>query len=109
MGDNSGGGNVVIPINQKDSNRKKPETILDAVSKIQQFYVLESNGRDISKDFLTIKGSLNFFNIGVKTGLTEGLMFIFLSLLFVPILYDPTIMHSLLRHLPGRGPTAVKT
>ncbi len=107
MADDSGGSNVIIPVDEKGNN-KKPQGILDAVSKIQQFYVLESNGRGISKDFLTIKGSLNFFNIGMKTGFTEGLMFIFLTLFFVPILYDPVILHKLLSHIPGRGPVALK-
>ncbi len=108
MADDSGGSNVIIPIDEKGNNNSKPQGILDAVSKIQQFYVLESSGRGISKDFLTIKGSLNFFNIGIKTGLTEGLMFIFLTLFFVPILYDPVILHKLLSHIPGRGPVTLK-
>ena len=102
----SGGGNVVVPVGE--GGVKKPSNILDSISTIQQFHVLESQGRDIASDFLTIKGTINFFNIGVKTGLKEGLMFIFLSLIFIPVLSDPTLMFKL-EHFLHRGAAVVIT
>ncbi len=53
--------------------------IINAISEIQQFYVIESQGQEIPGEFLTLEGSLDFFRIGIKSGFNEGL---FLVLLF---------------------------
>jgi thiol-disulfide isomerase/thioredoxin len=57
----------------------RPKNIVNAISDIQQFYVIEQQGQDIPAEFLTLEGSLDFFRIGIKSGLNEGL---FLVLLF---------------------------
>jgi hypothetical protein len=59
-----------------DSSRLQQETkdILDAISDIQQFYVIEEMGQEIPGEFLTLKGSLSYFKIGAKSGMIEGVM-----------------------------------
>jgi len=57
----------------------RPKNIINAISDIQQFYVIEQQGQDIPAEFLTLEGSLDFFCIGIKSGLNEG---VFLLLLF---------------------------
>jgi len=54
---------------------RKPAGLIDAVSEIQQFWVIESTGQNLPSDFLTIKGSLQFMMIGAKSGFWEGFMF----------------------------------
>ena len=57
----------------------KPKNLLNAISEIQQFYVIESKGQNIPAEFLTIERTLDFFRIGVTSGFQEGLA---LALLF---------------------------
>lgn len=57
----------------------KPKGLLDAISEIQQYYVVERSGSPIPKDFFTISGQLAFFEIGVKGGLISGLITALLS------------------------------
>ncbi|WDN91017.1 hypothetical protein BuS5_04030 (plasmid) [Desulfosarcina sp. BuS5] len=57
------GSGTIIPMGSSDagsSNRIFPH-LLDAISQIQQFYIIESKGKEIPDDFLTIRGKLNFF------------------------------------------------
>lgn len=58
------------------NSRLQQETkdILDAISDIQQFYVIEEMGQEIPGEFLTLKGSLSYFKIGAKSGMIEGVM-----------------------------------
>ncbi|MBU4029835.1 MAG: hypothetical protein KJ617_13410 [Proteobacteria bacterium] len=58
------------------SSRLQQDTkdILDAISDIQQFYVIEEMGQEIPGEFLTLKGSLSYFKIGAKSGMIEGVM-----------------------------------
>lgn len=54
------------------------ETLLDAVSEIQQFHVIEASGQEIPKEFLTINDTLKFLKIGLKSGLRESLILVML-------------------------------
>ncbi|MFH2122773.1 MAG: hypothetical protein ABIJ50_04745 [Pseudomonadota bacterium] len=56
----------------------RPKNIINAISDIQQFYVIEKQGQEIPAEFLTLEGSLDFFKIGGKSGLNEGLLLILL-------------------------------
>ncbi len=47
----------------------KPRGLLDAISEIQQYYTVEKGGSNIPEDFLTIKGKLSFFMVGLKHAL----------------------------------------
>ena len=54
-----------------------PKTLLDAISLIQQCYVIESKSKEIPGEFLTINGSITYFKVGASSGFSEG-MFVFL-------------------------------
>lgn len=56
-----------------------PQNLLNAISEIQQFYVIESKGQNIPAEFLTIDRTLVFFKIGITSGFHEGFA---LTLLF---------------------------
>lgn len=59
------------------NNYKKPKGVVDAVSEIQQYYALEKQVEDeLPAEYFTIKQSLDFFNIGLKSAFTEGIIFI---------------------------------
>jgi len=53
---------VIIPIGGQGmgSTRRLFPHLLDAISQIQQFYVIESSGEEIPDDFLTLRGKMNF-------------------------------------------------
>lgn len=57
----------------------KPKNLLNAISEIQQFYVIESKGQNIPAEFLTLERTLDFFKIGMASGFQEGIA---LALLF---------------------------
>ena len=59
----------------------KPKGLLDAISEIQQYYVVERSGSTIPEDFFTLGGKLAFFEVGFKGGLLCGLI----SALFTPL------------------------
>ncbi|MEM2991358.1 MAG: hypothetical protein QXQ02_09285 [Halobacteria archaeon] len=59
----------------------KPKGLLDAISEIQQYYVVERSGSTIPDDFLTMKGKIGFFEVGFKGAFISGLV----SALLTPI------------------------
>ncbi len=68
------------PIITTDSGRiYRPKNLLNAISEIQQFYVIESKGQNIPAEFLTLDRTIDFFKIGIKCGFHEGFA---LTLLF---------------------------
>jgi len=71
-----------------ESFRKKFPTLLGAISQIQQFYFIEKKGQEISDDFLTIQGKMNFLQVGIGSGFIEGLSFAILTAIVIPILSD---------------------
>jgi len=95
-------GPQVIPISQSggDTTRRKFPTLLGAVSQIQQFYFIEKKGQEISDDFLTIQGKMNFLQVGAGSGFVEGLAFAILTAIVVPILSDPEYMLWLGKYFP---------
>ena len=52
--------------------RGSPRGLIDAVSEIQRYHVIERTGQDIPSDFLTVRGTLAFFGAGMRTGFLEG-------------------------------------
>ncbi len=52
--------------------------MIDAISEIQQYHIIERTGQDIPSDFLTMRGMLTFFLVGFRSGFWEG---VFLGLL----------------------------
>ena len=69
---------TIIPLDSSNSVYR-PKGIINAISEIQQFYVIESHGQEIPSEFLTLEGSLDLFKIGMRSGFNEGL---FILLLF---------------------------
>ena len=49
-------------------------SLVEAVSRIQRYRVMERAGREIPPDFLTAGGALSFFSAGLRTGLRETLL-----------------------------------
>ena len=54
------------------STRGSPRGLIDAVSEIQRYHIIERTGQDIPSDFLTVRGTLAFFGAGMRTGFMEG-------------------------------------
>jgi len=74
----------------------KPKGLLDAISEIQQYYVVEKTGSEIPAEFFTITGQLAFFGVGFKDGLISGL---------VSTLLSPFTIGVLDRYVPIFGST----
>ncbi len=71
---------TIIPL--EGGNGFRPRTLISAISEIQQFFVIESQGQTIPAEFLTLEGSLDLFRIGMRSGFTEGLLVIMLFPVF---------------------------
>jgi len=97
----SGGTDVIVPFGQgPDTTRRFFPHILDAISQIQQFYVIEANGQSIPSDFLTLRGQMNFFNVGFGAGFLEALFFALLMSISLIIISEDNIRHSIARFFP---------
>ena len=72
----SGGRGGFVPISS--SPHASPRNMIDAISEIQQYHIIERTGQDIPSDFLTMRGMLTFFLVGFRSGFWEG---VFLALL----------------------------
>ena len=99
-GDVSSG--MIIPVDQSgggSTNRLFPH-ILDAISQIQQFYVIEASGQPIPDDFLTIRGKLNFFNVGFGAGFLEALLFAFFMSVIMILVSDDNTKEAIARYFP---------
>ena len=67
-----------------DSGRiYKPRNLLNAISEVQQFYVIESKGQNIPSEFLTLERTIDFFRIGITSGFHEGFAFVFMFPIFI--------------------------
>lgn len=81
---------TIIPFGESGGYR--PRNLISAISEIQQFYVIESQGQDIPAEFLTLEGSLGLFKIGMRSGFGEGLVIILLfpvfSFYLLPFVFD---------------------
>jgi len=75
---------VVVPENQGGGGYKLPPSLIDAISDIQQYAVMESEGAtDMPADYGTPRRLIAYFNIGFNYGIGDGL----LLLIFAPFLY----------------------
>ena len=99
-GDASSG--MIIPVDRSGggSTRRLFPHILDAISQIQQFYVIEASGRPIPDDFLTIRGKLNFFNVGFGAGFLEALLFAFFMSIIMILVSDQETKQAVARYFP---------
>ena len=98
-GDTSSG--MILPVGQSDgASSKLFPHILDAISQIQQFYVIEASGQEIPDDFLTLRGKLNFFNVGFGAGFLEALVFALLMSLILILSSDDITRQATARYFP---------
>lgn len=73
-GDNTtvvGGGGIYTP----------PKGLLMAISEIQNYYVIETSGKNIPTDFFSVAQVRDFFRTGSRTGFVE----IFFTFIFFPL------------------------
>ena len=66
----SGGRGGFVPVSS--SPHASPRNMIDAISEIQQYHIIERTGQDIPSDFLTMRGTLTFFLVGARSGFWEG-------------------------------------
>lgn len=90
-GGDYGTNSTIIPLGGK-TRMDKPRSIISAISEIQQYFVIESQGQDIPTDFFTIEGSLELTKIGMRSGFNEALLVLFLfpifTLYLVPFVFS---------------------
>ena len=93
--ENRGQSDTNAQIITTDSGRiYRPRNLLNAISEVQQFFVIESKGQDIAGEFLTLEHTLDFFKIGVKSGFHEGFALVLLFPVFHFYLF-PFVFHKL--------------
>lgn len=79
----TGGGGMVL----------RPRNLISAISEIQQFFVIESQGQIIPSEFLTLEGSLDFFKVGAASGFNEG-AFVFMLFPIFKFYLMPFVINS---------------
>ena len=100
-GDASSG--MIIPVGGGQgmgSTRRLFPHLLDAISQIQQFYVIESTGEEIPDDFLTLRGKMNFANVGFGAGFFEALIFAMLMTLIMALCSDDVTRSAIAKYFP---------
>ena len=81
--ENKGANDTNAQIITTDSGRiYRPKNLLNAISEVQQFFVIESKGQNIPAEFLTLERTLDFFKIGLKSGFHEGFALVLLFPVF---------------------------
>lgn len=81
--ENKGQNDTNTQIITTDSGRiYRPRNLLNAISEVQQFFVIESKGQNIPAEFLTLERTLDFFKIGLKSGFHEGFVLVLLFPVF---------------------------
>ena len=81
--ENKGQNDTNAQIITTDSGRiYRPKNLLNAISEVQQFFVIESKGQNIPPEFLTLERTLDFFKIGLKSGFHEGFALVLLFPVF---------------------------
>ncbi len=76
------------------------KNIIDAISQIQQFAVMERSDYEIPEDFLTLRGALNFFNVGFGNGFIEGMLFTLLLAMIMPMMHSDYLMDLVALRFP---------
>lgn len=71
------------------SPKGKPKGLVDALSEIQQYYVVERSGSPIPEDFFTIGGKLSFFEVGFRASFLSGII----SALLMPFAFGVVEKH----------------
>jgi hypothetical protein len=80
-------------INTDNRQYVKPRSIINVISEIQHYCMVEKLGKALPAEYLTLENSLGFFGVGAKSGLTEGL-FLLLLLPAVEFYLVPFVLKS---------------
>jgi hypothetical protein len=71
MWEDSGKRQVVFMTGSKTVEKKK--SLVDVISEIQQYSVMEKHGTEVPAQYLALKGRLEYFGAGMRSGLIIGL------------------------------------
>jgi len=66
-------------------------------------YGQEKHGNQIDSNFLPLMDSLNYFMVGLKASIHEGLWFVSLTLIMLPFFADPLLLQFLTKTFPLIG------
>ena len=72
----------IMTEDQHHSRAQRPRTLIQALSDIQQYYVMETRGRVIPAELFTLQGTLDYMAVGFRSGLHEGLVLLLVAPLF---------------------------
>jgi hypothetical protein len=82
---------TIIPLSGRNKI-DRPRSIINAISEIQQYYVIENQGQDIPSDFFTLEASLDLTKVGMRSGFHEAILVLFLfpvfTLWLVPFVFN---------------------
>jgi len=68
-------------------NFTPPATMIDAMSEIQQFYLVESSGQPLSKDFFTMTHIMGFSKVGLNSAFRDSIVWLTLYVLAGSFVY----------------------
>jgi membrane-anchored glycerophosphoryl diester phosphodiesterase (GDPDase) len=74
------------------SKAAQKKSLIDAISEIQQYSVMEKQGTEVPGQFLALKGKIEYMGIGIKSGFIIGL---FMSIA-MPFVMTESIQNILL-------------
>jgi hypothetical protein len=89
----------IVPIGTTQGYQK-PKSFIDALSQIQQFYVIEHQAGPLPADFFTLKEKIEFTGVGFKSVIASALVSIFFTPVFIGVIekhipifgsYDPSL------------------
>jgi hypothetical protein len=94
----------ILPVSGSPGTTKNEYfNIIEAVSQIQQYAVIEGSGQEIPDNFLTVEGKLNFLKVGLGSGFLEGIIFTALTAIILPIMADPYLAQYVAKYFPLAG------
>lgn len=92
----------IITEDSHNSEIQKPRTLLQALSDIQQFSVMENRGRVIPGDIFTLQMTVDYMTVGFRSGFKEGLLLFLLmpvvEFWLIPKMTNPDWSIQLLFH-----------
>ncbi len=78
-------------MNQQQSiqglNFTPPATLIDAMSEIQQYYLVEQSGQPLHKDFFTMSHVMGFSKVGLHSAFRDSIVWLSLYVLIGAIVY----------------------
>ena len=65
---------------------QKPKNLLDAISNIQWYYAVESGGSEVPPEFFTLRDSIEYYWIGLRSAIGSAIIGIFMTPFFIGVL-----------------------